>query len=63
MVAASVIAGDFSLVDREKMIYRMLLGREALQGPFLIDVDRRMVQTRKKKKKTSTTKKKKKRLA
>lgn len=33
---------EISLVDREKMIHRMLLGREALRGPFLIDVDRRM---------------------
>lgn len=44
---------EVSLVDREKMIYRMLLGREALQGPFLIDVDRRMVQQRKRRKKKS----------
>lgn len=40
---------EVSLVDREKMIHRMLLGREALAGPFLIDVDRRMVQQRKRK--------------
>lgn len=37
---------ELSLVDRQKMIHRMLLGREALQGPFLIDVDKRMVQSR-----------------
>lgn len=42
---------EVSLVDRERMIYRMLLGREALQGPFLIDVDRRMVQQKKRRKK------------
>jgi hypothetical protein len=42
---------EVSLVDREKMIHRMLLGREALRGPFLIDVDRRMVLQRKKRKK------------
>lgn len=41
---------EVSLVDRKKMIHRMLLGREALKGPFLIDVDRRMVQSPKKKK-------------
>lgn len=41
---------EVSLVDREKMIHRMLLGREALQGPFLIDVDRRMIQQPRKKK-------------
>lgn len=34
---------EVSLVDREKMIHRMLLGRNALTGPVLIDVDRRMV--------------------
>ena len=34
---------EVSLVDRTKMIHRMLLGRAALGGPILIDVDRRMV--------------------
>lgn len=33
---------ELSLVDRGQMIHRMLLGRSALSGPFLIDVDRRM---------------------
>ena len=47
---------EVSLVDREKMIYRMLLGREALSGPFMIDVDRRMVQQRKRKRSKSTSK-------
>ena len=28
---------EVSLVDRERMIFRMLLGRTALSGPFLID--------------------------
>lgn len=28
---------EVSLVDREKMIFRMLLGRSALAGPFVID--------------------------
>jgi hypothetical protein len=40
---------ELSLVDREKMIHRMLLGRTALHGHFLIDVDRRMIQSPKKK--------------
>ena len=31
---------EVSLVDRERMIFRMLLGRTALAGPFLIDPDR-----------------------
>lgn len=35
---------ELSLVDRQKMIHRMLLGRSALSGPFLIDVDHRMLQ-------------------
>lgn len=48
---------EISLVDREKMIHRMLLGRKALSGPFLIDVDRRLTTkvTKKKKKKTKKT--------
>lgn len=33
---------EVSLVEREKMIYRMLLGRSALTGPILVDVSRRM---------------------
>ena len=33
---------EVSLVDRQKMIHRMLLGRSALTGPILIDVDRRL---------------------
>lgn len=33
---------EVSLVDRGEMIHRMLLGRSALSGPFLIDVDRRL---------------------
>jgi hypothetical protein len=32
---------EVSLVDRERMIHRMLLGRSALSGPLLVDVDRR----------------------
>ena len=32
---------DISLVSREKMVYRMLLGRRALQNDFLVDVSRR----------------------
>ena len=36
---------EIGLVDRAKMIHRMLLGRAALAGPFLIDVDHRMLQS------------------
>jgi hypothetical protein len=42
---------EISLVDREKMIHRMLLGRTALSGPILIDVDRRMTTDKPRKKK------------
>ena len=31
-------AVELSLVDREKMIYRMIIGRSSLSGRFLIDV-------------------------
>ncbi len=40
---------ELSLVDRERMIFRMLLGRTALAGPFLIDVDRAHIQGRRRK--------------
>jgi hypothetical protein len=51
---------EISLVDREKMIHRMLLGREALKGPIVVDVDRRMVLKKKraKKKKKKAARKK-----
>ncbi len=42
---------EISLVDREKMIHRMLLGRAALTGSILVDVDRRMTLDAKRKKK------------
>ena len=35
---------EVSLVSREKMSFRMLLGREALEKDFVIDVSRRRVQ-------------------
>ena len=34
---------ELSLVSREKMLYRMLLGRRALEKDFLVDVSRRRV--------------------
>ncbi len=37
---------ELSLVDREKMIFRMLLGRSALAGAFWIDVAHRALQGR-----------------
>jgi hypothetical protein len=40
---------EMSLVDRGRMIHRMLLGRSALGPPFVIDASRRMVQSPKKK--------------
>jgi hypothetical protein len=51
---------EVSLVDRQMMIHRMLLGREALHGPFVIDVNHRMIhhkKTVKKKSKKKTQKK------
>jgi hypothetical protein len=41
---------EVSLVDRQRMIYRMLLGRTALAPLFLVDPGRRYVLTRPKKK-------------
>lgn len=49
---------EVSLVDRKKMIHRMLLGREALKGPIMIDVDRRMVLKKKRAKKKAAVRKK-----
>ncbi len=47
IVLGSVIRSiELSLVDREQMVHRMLLGRAALTGAFLIDVDRRNLQSR-----------------
>jgi len=34
---------EVTLVSREKMIFRMLIGRKALEDDFLVDVDRRTV--------------------
>jgi hypothetical protein len=48
---------EVSLVDREKMIYRMLLGREALKGPIQIDVDHRMMLRKRKRVQKKTSKK------
>jgi hypothetical protein len=48
---------ELSLVDRGEMIHRMLLGRSALSGPILIDVNHRMLQSRKRVKRKATKKK------
>ncbi|HEX6767507.1 MAG TPA: RimK/LysX family protein [Polyangiaceae bacterium] len=37
---------ELGLVDRKNMIYRMLLGRSALGGSFLVDAGRRFLLTR-----------------
>lgn len=37
---------ELGLVDRKNMIYRMLLGRSALHGSFLVDAGRRFLLTR-----------------
>lgn len=43
---------EVSLVSREKMLFRMLLGRKALEGDFLVDVGRRRLLTSPKSKDT-----------
>jgi len=43
---------EVSLVSREEMIYRMLLGRQALEKDFLVDVGKRCVVGRKKRPKS-----------
>ncbi len=40
---------EISLISRETMIYRMLIGREALDRDFLVDVSHRGLHTPKKK--------------
>jgi hypothetical protein len=37
---------ELGLVDRKNMIYRMLLGRSALSGSFLVDAGRRFLLAR-----------------
>jgi len=44
---------ELSLVSREKMVFRMLLGRKALEGDFLVDVNKRKVLSKKRTKKKS----------
>ncbi len=52
-VTARVIIGpivkniELSLVSREKMLFRMLLGRKAIERDFLVDVSKRSVITAK----------------
>ena len=47
---------EVGLVDRAKMIHRMLLGRAALAGPFLVDVDHRMLQSKRRRQQLRRTK-------
>lgn len=46
---------DLSLIDRHKMEYRMLVGREALQGRFLVDASRSFVGGKPRKKRSRRT--------
>jgi len=46
---------DISLVSREKMLFRMLLGRKALEKDFLVDVTKRHVITEKPRTKKRST--------
>ena len=41
---------ELSLVSRSEMLFRMLLGRKALESDFLVDVNRRNTCSKKKKK-------------
>jgi hypothetical protein len=56
-VATTLVLGpverevEISLVDRERMIFRMLLGRSALSGPFLIDPAHRSLLGRRRRRK------------
>ncbi len=45
---------EISLVSREKMIYRMLLGRKALEKDFIVDVSKRELVGKKYREKPST---------
>jgi hypothetical protein len=47
---------EVSLVDRERMIHRMILGRSALSGGILINAGQRMRLGRPKRKKKTATK-------
>lgn len=64
-VEADVVLGpitrriELSLVDRQKMIHRMLLGRTALEDDFLVDVAHRCLLTRKRRRKKKAKRRKK----
>jgi hypothetical protein len=53
---------ELSLVDRERMIFRMLIGRSALAHHFLVDVSKRYLLSKPHKKKQKKLKKAKKKL-
>jgi hypothetical protein len=48
---------EVSLISRERMIYRMLIGREALNSDFLVDVSHRSIHAPKKKRRKLTKRK------
>lgn len=50
---------ELSLVSRERMIYRMLLGRKALEKDFLVDASRRKIHGKRKKPRKKKVNKKK----
>lgn len=50
---------EVSLVSREKMLFRMLLGRKALEKDFLVDVSKRTAITKRPKRKVKKRKTKK----
>lgn len=47
---------EVSLVSREKMLFRMLLGRKALERDFLVDVSKRSAVSKKPARKRKTSK-------
>lgn len=49
---------EVSLVSREKMLFRMLLGRKALEHDFVVDVTKRTVVSRRPARKKTTRRKK-----
>jgi hypothetical protein len=49
---------ELSLVDRERMIFRMLVGRTALADDFLVDPSRRYLLTERRRKKKKKKKRK-----
>ncbi len=48
---------ELNLIDRSNMVYRMLIGRSALKGDFMVDVSHTHILSHPKKKRKLQTKK------